>query len=1123
MAFQIVSESFKTNKKYRLGRRTVCFKINDIPAEIEDPEAWIKDGMRSIVEFIVQDINPDDKVGFTFGSDCFSKGDAHLSFRKASSITFQDIWELLGKIYQSNSEGFHSENFRMTMTQYKPFRGMGRQRKGYYNTYEEECNKRRGIVVVNNEDNLCLPRALVVAMAYLMNVPYVEQIRRNVGKRQDREALKLMKDVGIAIPPLGAGIEELEKFQQHLTQFKITVYIYGTKGREVLFEGPNAAKKINLLFHKNHYNVITNLTSAFACGYYCTSCHIPFNNKKQHRCTKLCPCCQQSPPCEKVKEELLCSECNRKFRGLSCYNNHKVIKLTGNKTSICLEVKQCPNCLRVVKGNRDHNCREIYCNNCSQHQPEGHYCFIKPDTRTPRTKKLLFVFYDLETRQDHTGLDGEKIHIPNLCVFQYKCSECIDKSTIRCKICFGDVKIFKNEPIKMFMEFLLGIKKNYKSVVIIAHNAQSFDSQFILNHVLKETDITPQLIMRGTKILLMGIDNMKFIDSLNYFPMSLAELPKAFDLGPETKKGYFPHLFNTIENANYVGCLPDVTFYDPDNMKPEQRSEFLEWYEQNKHSEFNFEKEIVDYCISDVDVLTKACVKFRKLFLEQCNVDPFVEVTTIASACHLVFRRNYLQANMIGLIPNKGYRNTENQSLIAIKWLLWEEHQRGINIIHSLKQREVVIAGDKVDGYCMETNEIYEFQGCFFHGCPKCFVVAREEVLHDDPSDTLDKRLRRTNMKTDRLKQRGFSVIEMWECVFRRLMTEDGNIKSYTEAHPLLALTPLNPREAFYGGRTGNCKTYYEVKPGEKVKYVDVCSLYPSVCKYGKFPVGHPIKIYIGEECKEVDVFKIEGVIKCAILPPSNLYHPVLPMKANNKLMFGLCRSCMLELNQSVCSHSEKARTITGTWIVDEVLKAIETGYKVIDIHEIWEYKVMQYDKEKGSEGMFTQMMNKFVKIKQEASGWPKSCVTEEEKKGYIEKFLEREDIQLDYDNMGENLGLRSLAKLLLNSFWGKFGQRENLPKTAVVRHALDFFKIINDPAIEVNHIVEINEETIIVNYENKEEAVEPLTTVNVCTAAYTTTQARLKLYTFLEKLQDRVLYFDTGDNFFIYNLTERT
>lgn len=47
----------------------------------------------------------------------------------------------------------------------------------------------------------------------------------------------------------------------------------------------------------------------------------------------------------------------------------------------------------------------------------------------------------------------------------------------------------------------------------------------------------------------MQIQNVKFIDSLNYVPMVLSKLPKAFDLKPTLKKGYLPHLFNTEMRA----------------------------------------------------------------------------------------------------------------------------------------------------------------------------------------------------------------------------------------------------------------------------------------------------------------------------------------------------------------------------------------------------------------------------------------------------------------------------------------------------------------------------------------------------------------------------------------------
>lgn len=105
-----------SNKKFKVDRRSVCFKLNDIPYNVDDPEKWLKAGIRAIVEHIVQDVNPEDRVGFTFVSEDIDRGSLHLPIREAKNITFEEVLELSGKIYQSKSKGFHSDTFRMTMT-----------------------------------------------------------------------------------------------------------------------------------------------------------------------------------------------------------------------------------------------------------------------------------------------------------------------------------------------------------------------------------------------------------------------------------------------------------------------------------------------------------------------------------------------------------------------------------------------------------------------------------------------------------------------------------------------------------------------------------------------------------------------------------------------------------------------------------------------------------------------------------------------------------------------------------------------------------------------------------------------------------------------------------------------
>jgi hypothetical protein len=67
---------------------------------------------------------------------------------------------------------------------------------------------------------------------------------------------------------------------------------------------------------------------------------------------------------------------------------------------------------------------------------------------------------------------------------------------------------------------------------------------------------------------------------------------------------------------------------------------------------------------------------------------------------------------------------------------------------------------------------------------------------------------------------------------------------------------------------------HYKIGEGETIQYCDVINLYPYICKYFKFPVGHPL-VHAGEACKDVDaMLKMEGLIKRQALPPKRLYHP---------------------------------------------------------------------------------------------------------------------------------------------------------------------------------------------------------------------------------------------------------
>ena len=116
MSFQILSEFNKTSRKYNISRKGITFKLKDIPANVNDPEKWVKQGIRDILKYILQNTASSDKIGLAFSSGLFSRGDVYMSFKKAADVCFDDVWELLGKIYQSNADSFSSDTFTLSAT-----------------------------------------------------------------------------------------------------------------------------------------------------------------------------------------------------------------------------------------------------------------------------------------------------------------------------------------------------------------------------------------------------------------------------------------------------------------------------------------------------------------------------------------------------------------------------------------------------------------------------------------------------------------------------------------------------------------------------------------------------------------------------------------------------------------------------------------------------------------------------------------------------------------------------------------------------------------------------------------------------------------------------------------------
>ena len=108
-------------------------------------------------------------------------------------------------------------------------------------------------------------------------------------------------------------------------------------------------------------------------------------------------------------------------------------------------------------------------------------------------------------------------------------------------------------------------------------------------------------------------------------------------------------------------------------------------------------------------------MEFRELFRDSTGIDPFEKCLTIASACQLVYRTNFLRENTIAIF-NSDRQLKMKQSNMAIKWLSYVSEKEGICIAHVRNGGEKRIGRYSLDGYHSESDTAYEFQGCLWHG-----------------------------------------------------------------------------------------------------------------------------------------------------------------------------------------------------------------------------------------------------------------------------------------------------------------------------------------------------------------------------------------------------------------------
>ena len=697
--YEMESVTKHHSKKFGMTATDHIIRFNNALTELDLIESYER--TQAIFEHLLNDVtrgmNEKDQVRFVLRSDQLDLP-ISIPFIPLPQLTTERVFSQIERVIQSNRDFRLNDTVTVDIIRVEEPQGgtsNGLSKRTTLNI-REYLKKKNSVITINNNDNLCLARALVVAVARIENDPKYHQIRASKGHIQLQRALDLHRAANV---PLGlCGLDEVKLFQKYLTDYEITI-VSGDHDDSIIYPPePGDKQPIYLYLHDKHFDVITKMPGFLSVCYFCHQCRKTYAKTTDHMCPAMCKSCR-SFDCV-FEEWIECNECKRKFKSRACYDHHK--EPVGAGRSVCQTIRKCEKCGKVAdvrKLNPKHHICGKKCKTCGvilKKEDGEHKCYIQKLEQPEESQYNHLLFFDFEATQEHG------IHEPNLCVVHDE---------------VGEVGLFKGkDTVKQFCEWLL--TKEHQDCIVVAHNFQGYDGYFIIKYLIQNA-IKYEFILRGAKVLSMTIPmfNIKFIDSLNFIPMSLAKFPKTFGQD-ELCKGYFPHLFNKEENWNYVGPIPCQNDYNVNFMKPEERKAFIAWHKEQVENNylFDFQKEIVKYCRSDVDIMRKCCLLFREMLRDETGIDPFGKSLTIASYCHEVYRTKFLKEDTIAVFTHDRQLKTK-QSNMAVKWLSYVMEKEDIHIQHVRNGGEKRVHGRySLDGYCEETHTAYEFQGCFWHG-----------------------------------------------------------------------------------------------------------------------------------------------------------------------------------------------------------------------------------------------------------------------------------------------------------------------------------------------------------------------------------------------------------------------
>ena len=435
------------------------------------------------------------------------------------------------------------------------------------------------------------------------------------------------------------------------------------------------------------------------------------------------------------------------------------------------------------------------------------------------------------------------------------------------------------------------------------------------------------------------------------------------------------------------------------------------------------------------------------LLLRPSRCPPFATRFTVLSTCCV---------DTIPYVPVNGYAPRNNQSHVALKWLLWlnEKPEWNHQIQHVRNGGEYVARDARVgpvDGYHAPTRTCFEFKGCYWHCCKSCY---RDTDLGTRGWIVPWKKF--IGSPLSRKKSWGGKIIVWW---WRGNVSGAGRKRRIPRCGVTITIwwSPWISEKHFMADERDVPGCGHAWCPGVCIAWIIWISVsvpllqHQSSTRRNHYPpwrrrewAAHrrPVRAF-GELGRRRSRSISRGSSCISPLHRNDRrgtsvgyqwhlrVHQVwrgstLPWVVPSRVAVSMSEQVHVSVVPFVCRIAG-ARALYAcpwrallAWHVGQRRSkklALRKGYR---IRRVWE----TYHYPQRSRQLFRSNVLKFQQAKEHASGWPTHVTTPEQRAAYVQDYEAHEGVSVDPDRMHFNPGVRAIAKHELNSLWANSGNR---------------------------------------------------------------------------------------------------